>query len=243
MNRTTSFVIFAKTPNLGAVKTRMEPWLTKTGSLQLHVHLLRHAVYQVKKLQYPSLERAIFLTSFKKKFLEELTKWTGSAGFSVHCQKGLDLGERLAGAVELKFRQGFRKVVIIGTDCPLIGPREFHLALEALNNHEVVLGPAEDGGYYLIGFSAPKTFLFRGIHWGTVNVFQETIALLKSNSVSWMELPSSIDLDTYQDLRNFLARVGSHPQPNQAKSFRELHQCIMQLIQKSTDLGTCSLLL
>jgi len=241
MNRTTSFVIFAKTPDLGAVKTRMEPWLTKTGCLQLHLHLLKHAVYQVKNFQYPSLERAIFLTSFKKKLLEELAKWTGSVSFSVHYQKGLDLGERLAGAVELKFRQGFRKVMIIGTDCPLTGPREFHSALEALNNHEVVLGPTEDGGYYLIGFSAPKTFLFKGIHWGTANVFQETIALLKANSVSWLELPSSIDLDTYQDLQNFLARVGSHPLPNQGKSFRELHQYITQLLQKSTNPGSSSI--
>jgi len=235
MNKTTSFVIFAKTPNLGAVKTRMQPPLTKTECVQLHVSLLRNTVSQLKTFRYPLLERAVFLTSPKKSFLEELTKWARGARFSIHCQNGHDLGERLADAVELKFRQGFRKVVIIGTDSPLIGPREFHLALEALDNHEVVLGPAEDGGYYLIGFSVPKTFLFRGIQWGTVKVFQETIALLKAHSVSWWELPSSLDLDTFQDLRNFHARVDNDRAKRRGRNFRELHHLIGQLIGKSTD--------
>ena len=144
MNKTTSFVIFAKTPKLGAVKTRVQPRLTKTEYLQLHVYLLRHAIYQLRAFQYPLLERAVFLTSPKKSFLDELAKWTGRARFSIHYQKGHDLGERLADAVELEFSQGFRKVVIVGTDSPLIGPREFHSALEALNTHEVVLGPVED---------------------------------------------------------------------------------------------------
>jgi rSAM/selenodomain-associated transferase 1 len=210
----------------------MHPWLTENECLQLHIFLLRHAVAQVKAFRYPFLERAVFLTSFHEGILKELAKWTGKARFSVHYQKGLDLGERLADAVELKFRQGFRKVVIIGTDCPLIGRGELRSALAALNHHEVVLGPAEDGGYYLIGFSVPKTFLFRGIQWGTGNVFQETIALLKAHSVSWAELPFSIDLDTFQDLKNFYARVGKHPVLNKAKNFRELHQLIEQLIEK-----------
>jgi rSAM/selenodomain-associated transferase 1 len=174
---------------------------------------------------------------FRERFLEELMKWTGKVRFSIHFQKGLDLGQRLAGALELKFSQGFRKVVIIGTDCPLIGPREFDLALEALNDHDVVLGPAEDGGYYLIGFSAPKTYLFHGIQWGTVKVFDETIALLKAHSVSWWELPSSLDLDTFQDLRNFYNRVGRHPLSNRGKEFRELHQYIRKLIEKPKDPG------
>ena len=235
MNRTTSLVIFAKTPNLGTVKSRMQPWLTETECLQLHIYLLRHAIAQVKEFKYPSLERALFLTSYQNGILQELTKWTGKARFSVHCQKGLDLGERLADAVELKFRQGFRKVVIIGTDCPLIGQREFRLALAALNQHEVVLGPAEDGGYCLIGFSAPKKFLFRGIHWGTGNVLQETIALLNAHSVSWRKLHSSIDLDTFQDLKNFQARVGNPAVPNKGKNFDELHKLIGQLVEKSND--------
>jgi uncharacterized protein len=235
MNKTTSFVIFAKTPKLGAVKTRMQPQLTKTECLQLHVDLLRNAISQLDAFQYPLLERAVFLTSPKKSFIEELKKWTGRTRFSIHYQKGHNLGERLANAVELKFRQGFRRVVIIGTDSPLIGPREFHLALEALNNHEVVLGPVEDGGYYLIGFSAPKTFLFRGIHWGTVKVFRETIALLKAHSVSWWELPQSLDLDTFEDLRNFHARIGNDWAKRRGENFQELLKLIRQLIGKSIN--------
>lgn len=235
MNKTTSFVIFAKTPSLGAVKTRMHPWLTKTECLGLHINLLRHAVSQVRNFRYPSLERAVFLTSYKKKFLAELNQWTQKSRFFIHYQKGLDLGERLSGAVELKFRQGFRKVVIIGTDCPLIGPKEFHSALEALNSHEVVLGPAEDGGYYLIGLSAPKLFLFQGIHWGSSIVFQETCELLKAHSVSWWGLPPNTDLDTFQDLQNFHARVIARPIPIRTRSFRELHQYIRQIMVNSRN--------
>ncbi len=236
MNKTTSFVIFAKTPTLGAVKTRMQPRLTGTECLQLHNYLLRHVISQLKAFQYPLLERAVFLTSPKKSFIEELAEWTGSTCFSIHYQKGHDLGERLANAVELKFRQGFRKVMIIGTDSPLIGPREFHSALEALNNYEVVLGPVEDGGYCLIGFSAPKTFLFRGIHWGTAKVFQETIALLKAHSVSWWELPPSLDLDRFQDLKKLHARVGNDWAKRKDGNFQELLQLIRQLIGKSINL-------
>lgn len=215
----------------------MQPRLTKTECLQLHIYLLRHVISQLKAFQSPLLERAVFLTSPKKSFLGELTKWTGGTRYSIHYQKGHDLGERLADAVELKFRQGFRKVVIIGTDSPLIGPREFHLALEALNNQEVVLGPAEDGGYYLIGLSAPKTFLFRGIHWGTEKVFHETITLMKAHSVSWGELPPSLDLDTFQDLRDFLARVGNESAQGGDVNFQELLQLTRRLIGKSINPG------
>src|SRR3990172_2353787 len=201
MNKTAALIIFAKTPVPGTVKTRMLPWLTESECLELHALLLKHAIVRVKKFNYPALERNIFLTSFEDGIIREIAKWTGRTRFSIQYQRGCDLGERLAEAMELKFRQGFQKVVIIGTDSPLIGDKEFRLALEVLNRHEVVLGPAEDGGYYLIGVSSSKPFLFRGIDWGTGKVFKQTVSSLNVHCVSWGELPLSFDLDTFQDLR------------------------------------------
>ena len=144
MNKTTSFSIFAENAEPGSCENQGATPTDENRVLATSRFPSRTSISQLRTFRYPLLERAVFLTFPKKSFLDEMAKWTGGARFSIHCQKGHDLGERLADAVELEFSQGFRKVVIVGTDSPLIGPREFHSALEALDNHEVVPGPVED---------------------------------------------------------------------------------------------------
>jgi rSAM/selenodomain-associated transferase 1 len=233
MNKSAALIIFTKTPVLGMVKTRMLPLLTEFECLKLHIVLLRHAIERVKSFDYPSLERNIFITPFEEPAAREIAKWIGRTRFSIHSQKGSDLGERLSNAMDLKFKQGFEKVVIIGIDSPLIGGDEFRMAFELLQCHEAVLGPANDGGYYLLGLTSPKPFLFRGIDWGTEIVFHQTVASLRMHSVPWGELPLAFDLDTFQDLQKFLDQAGGYQSPKAAETFDELRKYIRHLVGKA----------
>jgi 2-phospho-L-lactate guanylyltransferase (CobY/MobA/RfbA family) len=102
-----------------------------------------------------------------------------------------------------EMERGFQKLVFIGTDNPVLGIEDLQAAFQALDECEVVLGPATDGGYYLIGFSALLPALFSGISWGTSEVFRETVQQLETNSIRWQRLRESFDLDTYEDLEKF----------------------------------------
>ena len=124
-------------------------------------------------------------------------------GVAVETQQGSDLGDRLTRAFNHKWNEGFRKIVFIGTDSPTLRKEDLHAAFEALDASEVVLGPATDGGYYLIGVSARLPILFSRISWGTSQVFPETVQLLETNAIRWQCLRESFDLDTFEDLVNF----------------------------------------
>jgi len=124
-------------------------------------------------------------------------------GVIVETQQGRDLGDRLSHAFNHKWNEGFRKIVFIGTDSPALRREDLHAAFKGLDESEVVLGPAADGGYYLIGFSARLPVLFSRISWGTSQVFRETVQLLETNAISWQCLRESFDLDTFEDLVTF----------------------------------------
>ncbi len=111
-----------------------------------------------------------------------------------------DLGRRMARAFQSSFGHGATRTVAIGTDCPGLTPELMHQAFQALSTHDLVLGPATDGGYYLIGLTAPVPELFSGISWGTKEVRAQTLQVARGRGISVFELPMLDDVDRPDDL-------------------------------------------
>ena len=196
-------IVFAKTPIRGSVKTRMRPFLSEEDCLQLHSLLLRLWMGRLRDWNLGQVHKALFLTPVGTGRAAPHLLLEVPPGVAVETQQGSDLGDRLFHAFNHEWNEGFRKIVFIGTDSPALRIEDLHAAFRALDASEVVLGPATDGGYYLIGFSARLPILFSGISWGTSQVFRETVQLLETNAIRWECLRENFDLDTYEDLVNF----------------------------------------
>jgi len=196
-------IVFAKTPVRGKVKTRMRPFLSEEDCLRLHCLLLRLWMGRLRDWDLGQMHKALFLTPVGAGRHDPDLVLDAPPGVIVETQQGSDLGDRLSHAFNHKWNEGFRKIVFIGTDSPALRREDLHAAFKGLDESEVVLGPAADGGYYLIGFSARLPVLFSRISWGTSQVFRETVQLLETNAIRWQCLRESFDLDTFEDLVTF----------------------------------------
>ncbi len=154
-----------------------------------------------------------FLFCSEEYEIEQMKYWTGNK-FKYYSQQGNELGSRMINAFNMVFKAGFRKVIIIGTDAPDINSRLILDAFEALSDHECVIGPSLDGGYYLLGLRAIQNSLFKNIKWSTNSVFNDTIKQLKHINSGYLILQKLRDIDIMQDLkdwsRNFIG-IPSHP--------------------------------
>ena len=190
-------LVFAKAPVPGQVKTRMQPHLSTAQSAQLHRRLVEHCLHSCSSLPWAQLQL-----------------WVGSdhpwwaqlqlvTSLSVHYQQGEDLGARMAGAVASAANDELG-LILIGTDCPDISGDYLRAAGAALQQHDVVLGPAEDGGYVLIGFSMQHreryAAVFAGVDWSTDKVLAQTRQRLVQQQLRWAELPVLCDIDRPEDL-------------------------------------------
>jgi len=128
------------------------------------------------------------------------------AGVMTGFQSGPDLGARLAAAFAGMLAGTSDRALVIGTDCPDLGPEVLGRALGALAGSDLVLGPARDGGYYLIGLRRPVPALFSGIEWGSSHVLEETLARARDLGLAMHMLEALGDLDTPADLVGFIAR-------------------------------------
>ena len=229
----TCLIVFAKTPILGKVKTRMRPFLSEEDCLRLHSLLLRLWVGRLRDWDLWQVHKALFLTPLGAGLTDPDLVLDAPPGVAVETQQGSDLGDRLFHAFNRKWNEGFRKIVFIGTDSPALGIEDLRAAFEALDASEVVLGPATDGGYYLIGFSARLPILFSRISWGTSQVFRETVRLLETNAIRWQCLRESFDLDTFEDLVNFHRMLKESPAVLPGPDGQELAAFVERLVTPS----------
>ena len=144
-----------------------------------------------------------------------------SKPWRVEAQRGEDLGARMRNACAVRFRGGCAKVILIGTDSPWMGPGRLALALRALDHADVVLGPASDGGYYLVGARStlPAKLLleiFRAIHWGTSSVLRRTVKNIRRHKIPMRLLPRDFDLDRPGDLARAAKLLRSSPERSPA---------------------------
>jgi rSAM/selenodomain-associated transferase 1 len=122
-------------------------------------------------------------------------------------QQGADLGARMAAATEWAFAQGATTAIVVGTDAPELSREHVALALEALTRAHVAIGPAADGGYYLIGLRRPAPALFERIPWSTPDVLTQTLARAEELGLTVAPLPLLADIDTVEDLRRAWPRL------------------------------------
>lgn len=130
---------------------------------------------------------------------QEMAAWLGR-GVAWQPQQGADLGERMAHAFAQAFERGFQRVVLVGADCPSLDVAVLARAFQALGRHELVLGPAGDGGYYLIGLNRPCPALFSGIAWGSHQVLAQTLAAAARAALVTALLERLPDVDRPADL-------------------------------------------
>ncbi len=192
-----AIIIFAKAPVPGAVKTRMCPPLTPDEAATLQGSLVMDAVEGARSLRdfdmyvacAPGREHPFFQALAGRHRLH----WCD--------QTGDDLGRRMDHALTTVLSRGYRSAVLVGTDTPALARRHYTRAQEVLRSHDVVLGPAEDGGYYLVGLTRPFPALFDAIPWSTDQVLARSLAQATTLGLTVGLLDRERDLDTFDDVR------------------------------------------
>lgn len=190
-------IIFTRYPEEGATKTRLIPILGAKGAATLHRQMTEYTLSKVRELQnsYPlSIE-----VCFTGGSLSLMQHWLGSDIIYQAQGKG-DLGSRMARSLTVAFQDSIDRVVIIGTDCPSLNAQLLQQAFYQLHSHNLVIGPAIDGGYYLIGLHYLIPELFSGVNWGTDEVLQNTVDIAKKLELSIAYLPQLADIDRPEDL-------------------------------------------
>jgi len=200
-----ALIIFAKAPEPGEVKTRLSPPLTSKQAACLHeaflLDVVRASFFSVGVTRWlscaPSTTHPFFRGLARRARLRLLT------------QTGATLGERMASALRQALDAGATRAVLIGTDLPTLPPSILHDAFRLLRDADVVLGPACDGGYYLIGVSRRVPPIFDGIPWGRSTVLEATLAVINRLGLRCRLLPFWYDVDTLPSLRLLAAHLAS----------------------------------
>jgi hypothetical protein len=190
-------IIFTRYPEPGKTKTRLIPVLGAEGAAILQRQMTEQKLSEVKKLQsfYPLLVEVHF-TGGNEQLMQT---WLGSS-ITYKKQSEGDIGKRMAAAFQAAFEEGMNSVVLIGIDCPDLNAKLMSEAFQALNHHDLVLGPAKDGGYYLIGLNKLIPELFRDINWSTEVVLQQTKNIAHKLNLAVAYLPTLSDIDRPEDL-------------------------------------------
>lgn len=192
MNKKEALVVFTKNAVKGKVKSRLAASIGEDEALQIHNKLLKRTKTIV------NLEE-IRLFIYYSDYIEHEDDWPVDVFKKI--QSGEDLGARMMNAFTNTFCEGYEKVVIIGTDCAQLETSHLNEAFMRLINNEVVIGPAYDGGYYLIGLNKIIPGLFRSIDWGTNEVLAQTLAICSELKLNTYLLPLLADVDREEDLK------------------------------------------
>ena len=196
INHTNAIVIMAKSPLPNQVKTRMIPALDPSTASSLYHNFLLDKIEQVENIDaHPFIA---YTPENGADFFRSIIP----PGFTLINQVGSDLGERLTNISNHLFRQGFKKISILDSDTPNLPPEYIQKGFERLDESDVILGPCEDGGYYLIGLRANHPQLFIGIPWSTPGVTELTIRKAQTSGLTICLLEKWYDIDTLEDLKH-----------------------------------------
>jgi rSAM/selenodomain-associated transferase 1 len=213
-----SLLVFVRVPETGCVKTRLAGALGPEQACRLYRLFVEDLLAGLAVDQYDTI-----ICYDPPDGKDQIAGWLGP-GFDYQPQQGLSLGEKMAHAFAWSFARGSARTVLIGSDIPDLNATVIEQAFAALNTHESVMGPAVDGGYYLIGFAAgafcPQ--VFRGMPWGTARVFNDTMNVLKAEKLSVRVLSLLRDIDRIEDLADLLERARRKPELNNLNTLRYL---------------------
>ena len=184
-------MVFVRNPELGRVKTRLAKTIGDQAALEIYEILSKHTAKIISEIDSDKL---IFY--FEK--IQDNDIWT-----VINCKKQIqtkgDLGQKMLDAFQYGFSFGYKKIIIIGSDLYSLRPKHIESAFEQLENYDVVIGPALDGGYYLLGLNSVIPEIFKQKQWSTSSILKDTLSDLKKFNVNLLE-PLN-DIDTYEDLK------------------------------------------
>ncbi len=190
-----ALLIFAKNPVAGKVKTRLAATIGNEAALAVYLQLLSYTVGISSEVD---ADKFVFYSDH----IEQEDLWDNQLFFK-QIQQGNDLGERMKNALAVLFNKGYSKIVIIGTDCPELSREIISDAFKSLEEQDIVIGPAHDGGYYLLGMKQLHATLFENINWSTNTVLAETLVKCEALQMDYALLRTLRDIDRSEDLKYF----------------------------------------
>ena len=197
MPETRQLIIFSRFPEPGKTKTRLIPALGPEGAATLQRHMSGHTLLSARVAA--CVIGARIQVRFAGGSTKAMRRWLGDGTDYISQGEG-DLGQRMQRAFQESFNEGSGATVIIGTDCPTLSPTILEDAFTSLRDHDLVIGPAADGGYYLVGLRCPMPEIFQQIDWGTETVLRQTLAAIEKRDPSIRWLTPLNDVDTVEDL-------------------------------------------
>lgn len=197
MSEADRLIVFSRFPEPGRSKTRLIPALGAVGAAELHRRMAQHTLKWTERLvEARPVDVRVRFTGAAESTMAECF----GSQFHYEPQGNGDLGQRLEGAFRESFQAGRQRVVAVGTDCPSLSEEIVRQAFGHLRDHDLVIGPATDGGYYLIGLSLHSESLFQDISWGSDQVLQQTLSAALQAELSIAVLPTLADVDRPEDL-------------------------------------------
>ncbi len=213
-------IVFVKVPGKGAVKSRLARGMDGDFVLRLYESMVLDTIDMLKNARIP------FRICYTPPDAADAVRgWLGPE-YEYAPQTGDDLGERMELAFARVFAEGNDEALLIGSDIPGLAAEVIHEAFASLATHDAVIGPANDGGYYLIGFRK-NTFspgIFRDMLWSAAAVFRETMGRLRAAALSVHVAPECIDADTKDDLKTLLAMNEGREASSRAMSLLRHHR-------------------
>lgn len=197
-------IVFVKYPEAGHVKTRLAKSIGEKEAAALYglfVELL------LKKTDNMNSKRLIFYTPVNQR--DKVSSWLNDDS-KLYPQKGDDLGQRMSNAFRFAFARGARRIVIVGTDIPLLNREIILKAFRELENRQCVIGPSPDGGYYLLGLSHFDERIFQNIPWGTGKVLNQTLRIVQGLGLTYSLLEEHFDVDDIEDLIRLKSSLRRH---------------------------------
>ncbi len=192
-------IIFYRNPELGKVKTRLAKTLGDEKALAIYLALSSHTRFITENL---TIDKVIYYSNF----VDTEDVWPNTS-FHKKLQNGNDLGEKMNNAFAEGFKSGYERICIIGTDCFELIEDVVKQAFDQLHTNDAVIGPAKDGGYYLLGMKKPMPELFKNKTWSSDTVATDTIQNFKDLSISYAQLEVLTDVDEEKDLPPNFSKV------------------------------------
>ncbi len=191
--------IFTRYPRPGTTKTRLIPALGREEAADLQRRMTEFLIHQLSPVASDQTRITVCWSGTGE---QEVRTWLEPMSEAVFFseQHGSDLGKRMRNAFQTSFESGHRRTVIIGTDCPGVTSDIVREGFQKLTSNDLVLGPAQDGGYYLIGLSSMESHLFSDINWGSSNVFDQTMHRAQQSELDVHRLQTLRDVDRPEDL-------------------------------------------
>jgi rSAM/selenodomain-associated transferase 1 len=207
--------VVGKAPTPGATKTRLSPPLSLAQAADLYGGFLQDTVRMGLELGWERVTLVYPPGPGAEATLVGLLSPDGNGlpgCLRLRAQPGRGLGAALAGAFGCHLADGFERVVLIGSDNPTLPPELVEAAARGLDDHDLVIGPSADGGYYLIGMDRPHLGVFERITWSTEVVYRETLERAREQGLRVCAAPEWYDVDTVAELERLRAELGRLPE-------------------------------